>query len=151
WPLVRAARPDATLTIVGRADHGFAADCRRAPGVVLTGWVDDVDPYVQRSRALIVPMLAGSGPRGKILQARSRGVPVVSTTVGCEGIAAIPGVHLLVADDPRALADAVLRVLADDALAASMARAARALAVSRYDVDVVAGDVLDAIRSMRPS
>jgi glycosyltransferase involved in cell wall biosynthesis len=145
WPRVRATRPDATLTSVGRDDHPAAAVCRAAPGVELTGWVPAIDPFVQQSRVLVVPMRAGSGMRVKILEAMARGLPVVSTTVGCEGIAIVPGQHLLVADSPAAFADAVLRVLADDGLAAQLAGHARALVLERYDVAAVRASVLHAI------
>jgi len=147
WPRVRAARPDATLTSVGRDDSPVADECREAPGVRLTGWVPDIDPFVQESRMLVVPMRAGSGMRVKILDAMARGLPVVSTSVGCEGIAVVPGEHLLLADTPEGFADAVLRLLADDALAASLARNARALVLARYDVSAVRAAVLAAIET----
>jgi len=150
WPRVRASRPDATLTSVGRDDSPVADECRGAPGVRLTGWVPDIDPFVQASRALVVPMRAGSGMRVKILEAMARGLPVVSTTVGCEGIAAVPGEHLLLADGPEGFADAVLRVLSDDGLAATLARNARALVLARYDVSAVRSAVLAAIESITP-
>ncbi len=150
WPMVHQKRPDATLTAVGRDDHPLASWCRNAPGVTLTGWVDDIEPYVQRSRALVVPMRAGSGMRVKILEAMSRGLPIVSTGVGCEGIDVTSGEHLLIADDPRAFADATLRVIADDDLATSLAAAARRLALARYDIDIVAPIVLQAIREIAP-
>lgn len=145
WPLVRASRPDATLTSVGRDDHPSAAECRAAPGVHLTGWVPEIDPFVQESRLLVVPMRAGSGMRVKILEAMARGLPVVSTSVGCEGIGVEPGKHLLLADTPDAFAAAVLRVLSDDDLAASLAAQARALVLERYDVGAVRSAVLHAI------
>jgi len=145
WPRVRATRPDATLTSVGRDDSPAADACRAAPGVRLTGWVPDIDPFVQESRMLVVPMRAGSGMRVKILDAMARGLPVVSTTVGCEGIGVVPGEHLLLADSAEAFADAVVRLLADDRLAASLARNARALVLARYDVAAVRSAVLRAI------
>lgn len=150
WPQVRAARPDATLTSVGRDDHPSAAECRSAPGVHLTGWVPEIDPFVQESRVLVVPMRAGSGMRVKILEAMARGLPVVSTSVGCEGIDVEPGTHVLVADTPDAFAGAVLRVLADDDLAATLARNARALVIERYDVTAVQSTVLHALAAVRP-
>ena len=147
WPRVRAGRPDATLTSVGRDDNALAAECRAAPGVHLTGWVPDIDPFVQASRMLVVPMRAGSGMRVKILDAMARGLPVVSTSVGCEGIAVVSGEHLLVADSAEAFAAAVLRVIADDDLAAALARQARALVLARYDVTAVRAAVLDALEA----
>ena len=83
WPLVRAARPDATLTSVGRDDQRRRRRVpKRRPACSLTGWVPDIDPFVQASRMLVVPMRAGSGMRVKILEAMARGLPVVSTTSG---------------------------------------------------------------------
>ena len=148
WPRVRAARPDASLTSVGRDDHPVADECRRAPGVDLTGWVPDIAPFVQASRMLVVPMRAGSGMRVKILEAMARGLPVVSTTVGCEGIGVVPGRHLLLADTPDAFAQAVIRLLTDDGLAASLATAARALVLERYDVAAVRSSVLAALEDV---
>jgi len=151
WPRVRAAVPAATLTSVGRDDSPVAAECRAAPGVTVTGWVPDIAPYVQQSRVLVVPMRAGSGMRVKILEAMARGVPVVSTSVGCEGIEVESGRHLLIADEPEAFADAVVRVLRDHALAASLSRAARALVLERYDVGAVSAKVLRALDELRLS
>lgn len=150
WPLVRAARPEATLTSVGRDDHPVAEICRRAPGVTLTGWVPDIDPFVRQSRVLVVPLRAGSGMRVKILEAMARGVPVVSTSVGCEGIEIEPGRHLLVEDDPARFAAAVVRVLSDGALARSLAQESRALVMQRYDTAAVARTLLAALENVAP-
>ncbi len=148
WPRVRAARSDATLTSIGRDDHPAAAACRAAPAVTVAGWVPDIDPFVQQSRVLVVPMRAGSGMRVKILEAMARGLPVVSTSVGCEGIDVVPGLHLLIEDDPARFADAVVRVLNDDALARSLASASRALVMARYDVAAVSSALLGALRAV---
>jgi polysaccharide biosynthesis protein PslH len=147
WPRVRTARPDATLTTVGRDDHPAAALCRTAPAVTVAGWVPDIDPFVRQSRVLVVPMRAGSGMRVKILEAMARGLPVVSTTVGCEGIDIVPGRHLLVEDDPSRFADAVARVLNDAGLAASLASEARALVMAKYDVAAVSSSLLRALET----
>ena len=117
----------------------------------LTGWVPDIDPFVQASRMLVVPMRAGSGMRVKILDAMARGLPVVSTSVGCEGIAVVPGEHLLVADTAEAFADAVLRVLADDDLAAALAQKCTGAGAGRYDVAAVRAAVLDAMEAAGPA
>jgi glycosyltransferase involved in cell wall biosynthesis len=86
--------------------------------------------------------------RVKILEAMARGLPVVSTSVGCEGIDVVPGTHLLVQDEPRGFAEAVVRVMRDDRLAASLATAARARVLERYDVSAVAGAVLGALATV---
>jgi glycosyltransferase involved in cell wall biosynthesis len=148
WPIVLRARPDATLVSVGRDDHPMAPVWRRTPGVTLTGWVEDIEPHVASSRVLVVPMRAGSGMRVKILEAMARGLPIVSTSLGCEGIDIRSAEHLLVADDPKAFAAAVLQLMTDGDLCSSLAASARRLALARYDVQVVATTVLQAIREV---
>jgi polysaccharide biosynthesis protein PslH len=148
WPLVRRAMPAAQLTIVGRDDVAAAKTLRQTPGFTLTGYVDDVSQYFAGSRAMVVPLRAGSGMRVKILDAFARGLPVVSTPTGHEGIEAEPGVHLLSATEPRLFAQEVARVLTDDRLAKTLATEARRLVEERYDVSVVRRALLDAIRSV---
>jgi glycosyltransferase involved in cell wall biosynthesis len=81
-----------------------------------------------------VPILAGAGIRVKIVEAMAAGRAVVSTPLGCEGLPGLEaGRHLLVAEQPRAFADAALRLLGDEALRERMAREARALAEAEYD------------------
>ena len=137
WPLVRRDIPSATFTVVGRDDAPIAARLKRVPGVRLTGYVDDITPYCARARAVVVPLRSGGGMRVKILETFARGLPVVATTIGAEGIDAVPGVHILTADDPTAFAREAVRVLRDDRLAATLAGAARQLAEARYDREVV--------------
>jgi glycosyltransferase involved in cell wall biosynthesis len=149
WPRVLQARPDARLTVVGRDDVAAAAALRRVPGVTLSGYVDDVAPYFAASRALVVPLRAGSGMRVKILDACARGLPVVSTPTGHEGIDVEPGVHLLSAAEPGPFAAETVRVLSDDGLAERLARAGRRLVEERYDVAAVRRALLEAVRAAR--
>jgi glycosyltransferase involved in cell wall biosynthesis len=102
-------------------------------GIQVTGYVDDPTPYLERAALMVVPLRAASGMRVKILTALAQGLPVVSTTVGCEGIAVEPGVHLLVADEPAAFAAATLRLLNDRAEADRLAANGRRLVTQRYD------------------
>lgn len=146
FPIVKAAVPDATFVVVGRHHERLARRLGPVPGVEFAGHVDDVGPYFDGCRVMVVPIRAGSGMRVKIVDALARGVATVATTVGCEGIDVVPGEHLLVADEPRPFAAAVVRVLSDDALARSFAGAARSLAVASYDVSVTRARVLEALR-----
>ena len=148
WPTVRQARPDARLVAVGRDDGPVAAAIRQAPGVTLTGWVPDIEPYVRAARLLAVSMRAGSGMRVKILDALARGLPVVTTSVGCEGIDVVDGEHVLVADTAADFARAVRRVLDDDAVAQALAANGRRLALERYDVQVIERRVAGALRGV---
>ncbi len=132
-PLVRDAVPDAPFTIVGARPPAEVVALGRDPSVQVTGYVDDPTPYLEASALLIVPLFAGGGMRVKILEALARGIPVVSTTIGAEGIEVTPGEHLLIADEPAAFAEAVIRVLRDRALADRLAAAGRRHALLRYD------------------
>jgi glycosyltransferase involved in cell wall biosynthesis len=130
-PRVLARRPGALLMIVG---HGHEADLEglARPNVVVTGWVPDVRPLVQRAAVVATPLRMGGGTRLKIVEALGMGKAIVSTTLGSEGINVRSGEHLLLADDPDAFAAAVVRVLADPGLARSLGAAGRALAVREY-------------------
>jgi polysaccharide biosynthesis protein PslH len=137
WPLVREQLPEARLTVVGRGTAGVVA-----PNVTFTGWVDDVTPYFTAARVLAVPIRSGSGLRVKILESLARGVPVVATSVGMEGIAAQSDRHLIAADSPASFAAALVQVLTDDDLARRLSKQGRCLAVERYDRSVVARQLL---------
>jgi glycosyltransferase involved in cell wall biosynthesis len=100
--------------------------------VEITGQVEDVRPYLSRAKVAVVPLWSGGGTRLKVLEAFAAGRPVVSTTIGAEGIDARDGEHLLLADSPEAFAEAIVRVLVDDALAAGLGSAGRQLAEERY-------------------
>jgi glycosyltransferase involved in cell wall biosynthesis len=148
WPRVRARRPDASLVVVGRNEAALVRRWGGMPAVRFTGWVSDVEPWFRSSRVAIVPLRSGSGLRVKILDAFARRVPVVTTSIGVEGIAARPGVHALIEDDPEGLAAAVVRVIEDRSLAQSLAAAARQLVVDRYDLAVVGRLQLDALQRL---
>ncbi len=150
WPRLRAARPDLRCLIVGKSpDARLLAAARRAPGLEVTGAVPDVRPYLAAATVYVVPMRMGSGVRLKVLEAMAAGVPVVSTGIGLEGVAAVAGEHALRADSPAAFAQAVLRLLDDPALAARLAARARALVEERYDWTRLAPALLDLYRFLR--
>ena len=133
-PLVRRARPDVRCVVVGKApDRRLLAAAEREPGLVVTGAVPDVQPYLARAVVYVVPMRMGSGSRLKVLEALAAGVPLVSTRLGIEGIAVNAEEYALVAERPEAFAEAVLRLLADSALAGRLAARGRALVEERYD------------------
>jgi sugar transferase (PEP-CTERM/EpsH1 system associated) len=130
-PHVLRERPNLIFTIVG---GGPPDELKRLSGrnIVVTGRVPDTRPYVARAGVVAVPLRMGSGTRLKVLEGLAMGCPLVSTSVGCEGIAIRNDEHLIVADEPVAFARSVLRVLDDEALAARLAQNGRALVVERY-------------------
>ncbi len=133
YPLIRRQRPGVRLTIVGDGPWAEMADVAASPDVTATGFVEDTRPYLGRCAVSVAPILSGSGTRIKILDSLAAGIPVVSTTVGCEGIAAQPGRDVLIADSPDDFAAAVVRLLGDASLAESLRRNGRRLAEERYD------------------
>jgi glycosyltransferase involved in cell wall biosynthesis len=127
---VTRARPAARLIITGAHDE---LPVPPAGNVVRTGCVDDVRPLIASAGLSVAPIFAGGGTRLKILESMAAGTPVVATSKGAEGLEVLPGQHLLIADDAAAFAAHVVALLADPALRASLARAARTLVETHYD------------------
>ena len=113
-PLIRKRIPDATFTVAGRSpDPKLVKAVEGLEGVVLTGRVDDMRPYLWGSKVSIVPIRIGGGTRLKIYECMAAGVPVVSTTIGAEGLRYAGGKDILIADEPEKFADACIRLLSD--------------------------------------
>jgi sugar transferase (PEP-CTERM/EpsH1 system associated) len=111
-PLIKAKNPNATFTIVGRNPYPSLIELgQRDPSVVVTGRVDDVRPYLERASVYVVPIRIGGGTRLKIYEAMAMEKPVVSTTVGAEGLPVRDGEELLLADTPEHFAEAVSELL----------------------------------------
>ena len=123
-PRVLERRPDAIFTVVGKEVPPTLASLA-GPHVRFTGWVPDTRPYIARAAAVVVPLREGSGTRLKILEALAMAKGIVSTTIGCEGLAVTPGRELLVADGDEALGEAVVRLLDHPHEAAELGRRGR--------------------------
>ena len=132
WPLVRAQIPGATWQIVGKNPTRDVLKLAQLPGVMVTGTVPDVRPYLAEAAVAIVPLLIGSGTRLKILDAFAARKAVVSTTIGCEGLAVESGKHLLIADPPEAFARAIIALLRDPERRGELGRAGRTLVETDY-------------------
>lgn len=137
WPRVRAQVPHAQLRVVGRHPP-VSLTQRNVPGVSFTGFVDDVRDHVRDAQAFVIPLRVGGGTRIKAFEAMAMGLPVVSTSIGIEGLDVDHGTHFLRADGAEALADATLRLIADDALRQKLSRAARSLVEDRFGHRVAA-------------
>jgi glycosyltransferase involved in cell wall biosynthesis len=105
---------------------------RDEPGVELVGEVDDVRSELDRTDVSVVPIRVGAGTRLKVLEALAHHLPLVTTTVGCEGVDVEDGRTALIADDPRTFADACLRMLDDGDLRQRLADAGAELFANRY-------------------
>jgi glycosyltransferase involved in cell wall biosynthesis len=112
------------------------AAAEQAGGINVTGYVENPDPIQVKAGAVVVPLRAGGGMRVKILNAMAQGIPVVTTSLGCEGIHVDSGRHLLIADTPEEFAQATLRLLADRRLANELGQNARHLIRKEYDTRV---------------
>lgn len=134
WARIVRDVPDARMTVVGRAPPASLVERARrfGPAWNFTGFVDDVRPYLQGAAVSVIPLRVGGGTRLKVYEAMAMGSPVVSTTLGVEGLPVTPGEHFLQADDPEAFAGAVVGLLRDPARRNSLSAAARELVESRF-------------------
>jgi glycosyltransferase involved in cell wall biosynthesis len=137
WPRIRRASPRARFRVIGSAPDSLRRRLLRVPGVEMTGRVEDVAPWLAGASAFIVPLRVGSGVRIRILEALAWGVPVVSTSTGCEGLEVESGRHLLVADRPDELAAAVSKLLATPGAGQTLRREGRRFVEKRHSIEVL--------------
>jgi glycosyltransferase involved in cell wall biosynthesis len=133
WPLVRAQVPEAHLYVVGKNPHARLTALYSDHSVTMTGYVPDILPYFGGADAYVVPLRIGGGTRLKVLEAMSAGLPLVTTTLGSEGIGLAPGKHALFADSASAFASATVELLRNADLGHSLGTAAREFVLEHYD------------------
>lgn len=143
WPLVRRGRPEARLTIVGRAPSAEAGPLRR-PSVEVTGEVPDIRPYLAKAAVVVAPVRIGGGTRLKIVEGLAMGKAIVSTSLGCEGIPVRDREHLMIADDPEAFASRIIELFERPELGSEFARSGRYLVEQEYSWETAA-ERLDAL------
>jgi glycosyltransferase involved in cell wall biosynthesis len=136
-PLIERQIPEATLLVAGHAPPNKVIRLNHRKNIHVIGSVLDVFPIYQKSLLTVVPLRGGGGTRLKIVESMALGRPVVSTTIGCEGLEVVDGKHLLIADSPADFANAVIRLLRDRSLRAMIAANARSLVESRYDWETI--------------
>jgi glycosyltransferase involved in cell wall biosynthesis len=130
WPKVAAAVPGCVFTVIGKGSPGRLREKAR---ITVTGYVQELGPYLAETAAFVVPLLTGAGMRVKILDAWCWELPVVSTSIGAEGLKGVHGENLLIGDAPDAFADNLIRVLGDGRGAARIAANGRATVEALYD------------------
>lgn len=131
-PLIQTARPKTTFAIVGQRPHPRLDVLRDNPGITITGYVDDIRPYIAGATVYVVPLRVGGGTRLKIMEAMAMGRAIVSTSVGAEGFPVVNGQELILADDPALFAQAVLKLLSTPMRRLELGRAGRDLAHANY-------------------
>jgi polysaccharide biosynthesis protein PslH len=146
-PLIRREEPDATLAIVGRAPTPAIVKLGSEYGVEVTGRVEDVRPHVAAGAVYIVPLRIGGGTRLKIFEAMAMGKPVVSTTIGAEGLPITPGADVLIADSPGTFADGVVRLFRSEEERTRVGEAGRRLVAEQYDWSAVFGHLEQALET----
>jgi polysaccharide biosynthesis protein PslH len=131
-PRVRSARPEAHVALVGRNPAPAVQALAELEGVQVTGEVPDVRPWLNRAQAFACVMRSGTGIKNKLLEALACGAACVATPLACQGIEAVHGEHLLVADDAEACADALIALLEDRDLRDRLGRGGRAFVLEHH-------------------
>jgi rhamnosyltransferase len=150
WPLVRLRVPGARLSLLGAHPPDWIRAKQGIEGIDVLGTVESTVEQFQLHRVFAAPIRAGSGTRLKILEAFSCGLPVVSTTVGAEGIKCSHDREILIADQPGAFAEQLCSLLTDDSLCDRLAEKARQLVVDEYDWDRTVEAMLGSYRDLFP-
>jgi polysaccharide biosynthesis protein PslH len=155
-PLIKQQCPDVTLKVVGRSpSRKLQAAVEADKRIRLTGWVEDIRPFVARGSVCIVPLRIGGGTRLKIFEAMAMGKAVVSTTIGAEGLAVDNGRNILLADSPQDFADAVVSLFRDSHRRQQLGNDARKLVQENYSWNTVAkgfaSTLQEAIAQSNPS
>ena len=132
FPLIRKMIPDAKLRVTGDTSEADLRDLQTDRNIEFTGYLNDIRPAIASSSVSIAPLKVGGGTRLKILEAMALGTPVVSTTVGAEGIECKDGKDIFIADEPKEFARKVVLLMQNRELAFQIARNARRLVEQKY-------------------
>lgn len=133
-PLVQGKVPDVRFYIVGQSPHRRVLRLADDPAVTVTGYVDDVRPYIAGACVYVIPLRMGGGTRLKVLEAMAMGKAIVSTSLGCEGFEGlVPSRDLFVADPPEEFAQRVIELLSDASRRERLGQAARRFVEEQYD------------------
>lgn len=149
WPHVLAKRPDAQLWLVGSSGDRIPMPSSVPAGVQVLGFVDDLDAVYEQSAVVVCPILTGGGTRVKLVEAAMRGMPIVSTTIGAEGLSLQSEQEILLRDQPGELAEACLGLIADPARAQALGDRALKAAQALYDRERISARLAAAMRDAR--
>jgi len=133
WPRIHAQQPRLTFTVVGKNPPEYLTQLHGTQGIEVLGYVPDVEQILSETAAFVVPLRAGGGMRVKILDTWSWGLPIVSTSIGAEGIEIRDGENIVIANEPEAFSAAVLRVATDPELNQCLRVNGRRWVEEKYD------------------
>ena len=148
FPAIRREVPDAEFWIVGSSPNREILRLVETPGIRVTGTVEDVRPYYEQAKVAVAPYRYGEGTKIKVVEAMACGTPVVSTLIGCQGLEVTDGKHLLIADNEADFSRRVIELLRDSQRSHTVAAAARALAVDKYDWNRIIANLEPALRDL---
>jgi glycosyltransferase involved in cell wall biosynthesis len=146
WPAMHERFPHWTLTVVGSDPPPHVRALAERPGIEVTGTVPDVKPYYAEAVLAIVPLFTGGGTRLKILESLAARVPVVSTSLGAEGLTITPGEEILIADNEGDWLPACSSLADQGELWQKLVTAGRRLVETRYDWEVLGKSMVDTYR-----
>jgi glycosyltransferase involved in cell wall biosynthesis len=137
---------DVRVTIVG-SHPPEEVQALASSRVDVTGWVEDLQPLLDRSRVMVAPLRYGAGLKGKVTQALAMGLPVVTTSVGAEGLEAYDEEFMLIADDPRELALCVIRIHHDEELWRRLSHAGREVIAEHCSSELISEQLNSLLKS----
>lgn len=148
WPRVHERTPDLVFTIVGRDPPPEVQQLAMLPGVAVTGTVADVRPYYREALAAMIPLRVGGGSRLKILEAMAAGVPVISTTLGAEGLDVQDNKNIVIANTNEELSEAIITLTDDAERRLRLSAGGRALVSARYDWSTLGEALFETYQSL---
>ena len=137
WPRIHAQQPHLTFTVIGKNPPDYLVKEHGTNGIEVLGFVPELESVLAETAVFVVPLRAGGGMRVKILDTWSWGLPIVSTSIGAEGIDICDGENILIADDPESFAAAVLRAVRDPGLNQRLRFNGRRWVEEKYDWKIV--------------
>jgi glycosyltransferase involved in cell wall biosynthesis len=151
FPYILAARPDITVKIVGSPVPQVIAELDKDSRIEILGYVEDLTPLFNSKAIAIVPLRYGGGTRLKIPEAMAHGVPVITTSIGCEGLDVTHDENILIADEPEAFAAHCIRLLESDNLRQRIVSDGLRLVKEKYDWQIISQNLADNISAMLPA
>lgn len=148
FPLIKKNVPDVKLYVVGSNPPPEIKNLARDLNIIVTGFVEDLRPYIEKSSVYVVPLRLGCGIRGKILEAWAMEKPVVATPLACAGLDAIYTENILIAETPEHFANETVRLLKDPQLRKRLGKNGRNMVEKKYDWEIIGNKMLEMYDNM---